>query len=141
MTGNCHDTEDLTQETFLRALKRLDSFAPGTQMRAWLLRIATNAFFDVKRRSRRVISLERPDSIPAAGVGPEHRLEKEEQNELLRRALDELSSTTRLVFHLRTYEGLSFREIGSMAGISEESARWHMLQARAKLTARLADKM
>ena len=58
LTGNSHDTEDLTQETFLRALNRLDSFQRSTRMRSWLLRIATNAFFDVRRKRRRV------------GVGP-----------------------------------------------------------------------
>ena len=54
LTGNTHDTEDLTQETFLRALKRLDSFRPGTAMRAWLLRIATNAFFDARLAGVRI---------------------------------------------------------------------------------------
>src|SRR5947207_1850416 len=50
MTGNAHDTEDLTQETFLRALKRFDTFKQGTNLRAWLLRIASNAFFDLSRK-------------------------------------------------------------------------------------------
>src|SRR5271166_3165251 len=50
LTGDMHDTEDLTQETFLRALNRFSSFRPGTNMRTWLLRIASNAFFDVHRR-------------------------------------------------------------------------------------------
>src|SRR3954453_14211858 len=53
LSGGTHETEDLTQETFLRALRRYDSFRPGTRMRAWLLRIATNAFFDARRKRRR----------------------------------------------------------------------------------------
>ena len=53
LTGNTHDTEDLTQETFLRALNRLDTFRPGTNMRSWLLRIACNAFFDWQRKRKR----------------------------------------------------------------------------------------
>jgi RNA polymerase sigma-70 factor, ECF subfamily len=141
MTGNRHDTEDLTQETFLRALKRLDSFTPGTQMRAWLLRIASNAFFDVKRKRRHGDRQPLSESIPAAEARPERSLEAAEQNELLRAALEELSETTRLVFHLRTQEELSFKEIGTTAGVSEEAARWHMLQARTKLAARLAGKL
>lgn len=141
MTGNTHDTEDLTQETFLRALNRLETFAPGTQMRAWLLRIATNALADVRRKRQRASWKPLPEEVPGNGRRPEHSLEAAEQNELLRTALEELSETTRLVFHLRTQEELSFREIGEMAGTSEESARWHMHQARGKLMARLADKV
>jgi RNA polymerase sigma-70 factor (ECF subfamily) len=141
MTGNTHDTEDLTQETFLRALNRLDSFTPGTKMRAWLLRIATNALFDLKRKRQRVLHRPLPDEVPGAGRGPEQPLEAAEQNALLHAALEELSETTRLVFHLRTQEELSFREIGEMANVSEEAARWHMHQARTKLMARLAGKV
>src|SRR5271165_5723149 len=54
MTGNTHDTEDLAQETFLRALKKQETFQPGTQLRSWLLRIAANAFFDVRRKRQRL---------------------------------------------------------------------------------------
>ncbi len=53
-TGNAHDAEDLTQETFLRAWNRLDSFRPGSGMKPWLLRIAANAAHDVRRRRGRV---------------------------------------------------------------------------------------
>src|SRR5277367_3770287 len=42
MTGNQHDTEDLTQETFLRALRKQETFQANTRLRSWLLRIATN---------------------------------------------------------------------------------------------------
>jgi RNA polymerase sigma-70 factor (ECF subfamily) len=141
MTGNRHDTEDLTQETFLRALNRLESFTPGTSMRAWLLRIASNAFFDLRRKHGRLRQQPLKDSFPSADSRPEKPLEAAEQNELLRVALEELSETTRLVFHLRTQEELSFREIGELTGVTEEAARWHMHQARTKLTTKLAGKV
>jgi len=65
MTGNTHDTEDLAQETFLRALKKQETFRPGTRLRPWLLRIAANAFFDLRRKQQRVHSRPLPDN--AAG--------------------------------------------------------------------------
>lgn len=140
MTGNSHDTEDLTQETFLRALKRLDTFEPGTRMRAWLLRIAANAFFDVQRKRQRLtfqtLEQEQADSSPR----PEDRLELAEQSELLKTALAQLTDLTRMVFHLRAVEDLSFREIAVLAGTTEQAARWHMHQARTKLLERLAEK-
>ncbi len=138
LTNSTHDTEDLTQETFLRALKRFDTFRPGTRMRNWLLRIASNAFFDVRRKRARL----RPETLveePAAPLQPpEHSLETQEESALLRAGLEELSELTRMVFHLRAEEDLSFKEIGELAGTSEQAARWHMHQARTKLLQRLA---
>jgi RNA polymerase sigma factor (sigma-70 family) len=141
LTGNTHDTEDLTQETFLRALDRLDSFQPGTRMRAWLLRIASNAFLDVCRKRQRVtvqpLAVDPPADVPPA----EQALETAEQAALVRAALAELSETTRMVFHLRAQEDLSFREIAELVGTSEQAARWHMHQARSKLLKQLDENL
>jgi DNA-directed RNA polymerase specialized sigma24 family protein len=57
----------------------------------------------------------------------------------VRAALAELTDLTRLVFHLRAEEDLSFREIAELAGTSEEAARWHMRQARLHLLERLGE--
>jgi RNA polymerase sigma-70 factor (ECF subfamily) len=141
MTGNTHDTEDLTQETFLRALNRLETFRPGTRMRAWLLRIASNAFFDVQRLRGRARVKPLEQDVPAGGRGPEAALESAEQNALLQAALAGLSNTDRMVFHLRVQEDLSHREIAEILDISEEAARWHLHQARTKLMKRLAGKV
>jgi DNA-directed RNA polymerase specialized sigma24 family protein len=51
--------------------------------------------------------------------------------------MEELSDTTRAVFHLRVQEALPFRQIGEMLDLSEDAARWHMHQARTKLMARV----
>jgi RNA polymerase sigma-70 factor (ECF subfamily) len=138
LTNSTHDTEDLTQETFLRALKRLDTYRPGTQMRNWLLRIASNAFFDVRRKRGRLKAAPLVDDHPAADQPPEQPLETREESELARAALEELSELTRMVFHLRAEEDLSFKEIADLAGTSEQAARWHMHQARTKLLQRMA---
>jgi RNA polymerase sigma-70 factor (ECF subfamily) len=141
MTGNTHDTEDLTQETFLRALDRFATFRPGTRLRAWLLRIASNAFFDVQRQRGRVRVKPLEQDVPATGRPPEQAVESAEQNDLLQAALAGLSNTDRMVFHLRVQEELSHREIAEILEISEEAARWHLHQARAKLMKRLAGKV
>jgi RNA polymerase sigma-70 factor (ECF subfamily) len=137
LSGNAHDTDDLTQETFLRALGRLESFQPGTNLRAWLLRIASNLFFDERRRRCRARRVPLPDEVPGQGVAVESRLETTERSALVRLALQELSELTRLVFHLRVQEDLSFKEVAEMAGTTEQAARWHMHHARTTLLARL----
>ena len=138
--GDAHDAEDLTQETFLRAWKHLDSFQAGSGMRVWLLRIATNAALDVKRRRRRVGFQTLEHDPPIGSPSPEHRLEIAEQCVLVEIALRELSEMSRMVFHLRAQEDLSFREIAALVGTSEQGARWHMHQARTKLLKHFAEK-
>jgi RNA polymerase sigma-70 factor, ECF subfamily len=136
MTGDVHDTEELTQETFLRALSRLVSFRPGTKMRAWLLRIARNACLDAQRKRKRARRVEFQDE-PGTDRHPGYWIETEEQAALLRTAMEELSETARTVFHLRAQESLSFKEIASLLETTEEAARWHMHQARTKLLKRI----
>jgi len=139
LTGNIHETEDLTQETFLRALRLLDSFQPGTRMRAWLLRIASNAFFDERRKRKRSRLGSLNHDPPGHGPAPGQLLETAERGALVSKALEQLSELTRLVFHLRAQEGLSFKEIAEVARTTEQSARWHMHQARTRLLEILGD--
>lgn len=137
LTGNRHDADDLTQETFARALAAWHSFAAGTNVRAWLLRIASNLFLDEhrKRRRRGVQSLE--CEVAGFEPSPDSTLETREQAALARAVLEKLSETTRLVFHLRVSEELPYREIAAMIGVTEEAARWHMRHARVTLLQRL----
>jgi RNA polymerase sigma factor (sigma-70 family) len=133
LTGDADRTEDLTQETFLRALQNLGTFRSGTRLRSWLLRIASNAFFDEQRRARRHRIESLDHDPPAQFVPPERSLELAEQGERVRAALGQLSELTRLVFHLRVEEELPFREIAELAGTTEQGARWHMHHARTRL--------
>jgi RNA polymerase sigma-70 factor (ECF subfamily) len=138
-TGNAHDAEDLTQETFLRAWHRRDTFEAGTARRVWLLRIAANAACDVARRRKRVAFVPLAHE-PAGESRPGQALETAEASALLKAALGQLSEMTRMVFHLRAQEDLSFREIAALVGTTEQGARWHMHQARTKLLKHLAEK-
>src|SRR3990170_6691792 len=53
LTGNAHDAEDLTQETFIRVFRSLANYKPGT-FEGWLHRITTNLFLDMARRKQRI---------------------------------------------------------------------------------------
>jgi RNA polymerase sigma-70 factor (ECF subfamily) len=139
MTGNVHDAEELTQETFLRALRRFESFQPGTQLRSWLLRIATNVCQDLRRQQKRARRVPLPNDLPSTEAAPDSRLLTADQAGLLKTALEDLSDTTRAVFHLRVQEDLPFREIAQLVGTTEQAARWHMHQARCKLLKRMND--
>jgi|SRR5262245_26073804 len=80
MLGSLHEAEDLAQETYLRAWRRFDSFAPGTSFRAWLYRIATNACLNAiasRKHVQRLLpdqqapatdTVQMPDGAPPADV-------------------------------------------------------------------------
>jgi RNA polymerase sigma-70 factor (ECF subfamily) len=145
LTADRHEAEDLSQETFLRAIERRSSFKAGTNARAWLLRIATNVFLD-RRRRRAVMKIAKlPDEMSVAHraneAQPGQGLEARELHASVERAIAELPETQRVVFVLRSLEDLSFRQIAEAVGTTEETARWHMMQARRHLLAKLDGKL
>jgi RNA polymerase sigma-70 factor (ECF subfamily) len=132
LTHDRHTAEDLAQDAFLKALAHLDSFRPGTNFRAWLFRIAHNAFVNHTRgaaRQRRPVSEDLADRDP----GPSERAEERESLQRLGQAVARLPAEFRAAFLLRAEEGLSFREIGRALGLTEETARWRVFKARQKL--------
>ena len=138
LCGNVHDAQDLAQETFLKAMAAAGSFKAGSNLRAWLLRIASNAFLDMRRR-RKTARARPMEAEPAVTM-----VDGVEQSELMRHlagAIGQLEDVQRTVFLLRTEEDLSFREIAEVIKTSEETARWHMMQARRKLMKELDGKV
>jgi RNA polymerase sigma-70 factor (ECF subfamily) len=148
LTASAHDAEDLSQETFLKAIERRSSFQSGSNVRAWLMRIATNAFLDRQRR-RKVMKLAPPTDDQSAArepgsdrtPAPGHAMEAREVHASVERAIAELAETPRLIFVLRSLEEMSFRDIAEALSLTEETARWHMMQARRQLLAKLVGKL
>jgi len=140
LTGNRHDAEDLTQETFVRVFRSLSSYTPGT-FEGWLHRITTNLFLDQVRRKQRIrmeamgdddgLYPARPDSSPERGF--EHaNLDHDVQ-----RALDALSPEYRAAVVLCDIEGLSYEEIAVTLGIKLGTVRSRIHRARSQLRAAL----
>jgi RNA polymerase sigma-70 factor (ECF subfamily) len=133
LTRDRHAAEDLTQETFLRALAAVKSFRPGSNFRAWVFRIGHNNFVNQKRAERRT-KHPLPDDAAAHGIGSaESAAENREALETVNRAVAELPVDFREALLLRVDEGLSFREVAKVLGTTEETARWRVFKARQKL--------
>jgi RNA polymerase sigma-70 factor (ECF subfamily) len=134
-----HTAEDLAQDAFLKALNGLHTFRPGTNFRAWLYRIAHNTFANHRRSSRPRQPY--PEDLAAGDEGPVERALSREALGLLARAVGRLPTEFRAALLLRAEEGLSFREIGQVLGITEETARWRVFKARQKLMTVLAPQL
>lgn len=140
LTANASDAEDLTQETFLRALRTLDSYRPDGQFKAWLFRIATNLFLDDKKASRTRSVITSNDLSLQAGsdeLSPELALDRSEMLGILWNAIRTLSKEQQVVIMLRAVEHLDYPEIAGILGVKEATARWHMYEARRVLRHKL----
>jgi RNA polymerase sigma factor (sigma-70 family) len=137
LTGNQHDAEDLTQETFVRVFRSLSTYQPGT-FEGWLHRITTNLFLDSARRKRRI----RMDAMGEDGdryasedelAAPERAFEHAYLDQDVQRALDALPPEYRAAVVLCDVEGLSYEEIAATLGIKLGTVRSRIHRARARL--------
>jgi RNA polymerase sigma factor (sigma-70 family) len=139
LTGNPHDAEDLTQETFVRVFRSLASYKPGT-FEGWLHRITTNLFLDIVRRRARIRMEALPDDsdrIPGQGPEPEQVFSDTHLDPMLQAALDELPPEFRAAVVLCDVEGLSYEEIGATLGVKLGTVRSRIHRGRAALRSSL----
>ena len=135
LTGNQHDAEDLTQETFVRVFRSLASYRPGT-FEGWLHRITTNLFLDMVRRRARIRMEALPedsDRIAGHGPEPEQVFSDTHLDPALQSALDQLPPEFRAAVVLCDVEGLSYEEIGATLGVKLGTVRSRIHRGRLAL--------
>lgn len=140
LTRDRHRAEDLTQETFLKALAGLDSFRLGSNFRAWLFRIGHNNFVNLKRGEKR-IGQPFPQETAEVAVGAPELAADREALRIVGDAVANLPTEYRAALMLRAEDGLSFREIAGILKTTEETARWRVFKARQKLMKVLAPEL
>lgn len=147
MSGNPADAEDLVQETYLRAFRSLHQFRAGTNLRAWLFKILTNAFInEYRKRSRqpRKTSLDDVEDyylythLIDSGIQPSASRPEEEvlasiTDDDVLRALEALSVEFREVVLLADVEGFSYREIAEIMDIPVGTVMSRLHRARRRL--------
>jgi len=150
MTGNEQDAEDVVQETFLNAYRRLRRFELRSSFGTWVHRIAVNCSLDLIRARQREAERRRPAeaapgrdllSVPAGDPTPERRALSAELRQRLEAALGELSPMERAAFVMRHLEGLSIDEIGRMLGRRPDAAKNCVFRAVQKIRRALEPSM
>lgn len=134
LCGDLHMAEDLTSETFLKAIIKIGSYDGRVKASTWLCTIGRNLYLnEVKKRSRHVPL----EGIPVMeGDSMEDTYVKREQAELVRKLILELEEPKNRVVIMRQ-QGLSFRDIGDALGKSENWARVTFYRAKEKILERL----
>ena len=136
--------EDVTQEVFLSALRRMRETDRPITFKPWLYEIAKNACIDQFRRSRRAeeVSFDAGDGLGAQDHGrlvargstPDVAVEHKQQLDDLCGAFGGLSATHHEVLVLRELEGLSYREIGDRLGMTRPAVESTLFRARRRLS-------
>lgn len=143
MSRDPHTAEEITQETFFRALKEMRHFKGNCSVTSWLCQIARNLYLDQLRKSRRLLPESDVEESLASRQSPssdvaETCIQKEDALSIYR-ILHCLDEPYKEVFILRTLGELSFREIGDIFGKEESWARVTYHRARMKILKELQD--
>lgn len=132
LCGNPTVAEDITQETFYKALRSVSRFRGDCHVRTWLFQIAKNEWLLYCRKQKRLVSLEEwPEAV--SEDGPEEEVARRELLARVRRRLDELPEPYHSVFLLRHFGELPFSQIGQLCGKTENWARVTYYRAKEKL--------
>lgn len=131
MTRNQADAEDLVQEAYLRAFRSFHTFQEGTNLRAWLFRILTNAYINIYRaKQRRPVETDLDDledlylyrrlgsmETAAASMSAEEQFMDLFTDDEVKQALEDLPDNFRLPVLLADVEGFAYKEIAEMLDI------------------------
>jgi RNA polymerase sigma-70 factor (ECF subfamily) len=149
MTGNESDAQDVVQETFLRAYRRLDRFESRANFGTWLYRIGVNCSLDMMRKrktesSQRVqASGDDPDAtdpmdnLVSGDPQPDRMMLSAEVKAKVQDAMKALSPVERTAFILRHFEGHSIEEIGKSLGLGAGATKNSVFRAVQKLRRQL----
>jgi RNA polymerase sigma-70 factor (ECF subfamily) len=144
LVGNPTDAEDLLQEIFLTAHRKLDGFRGESSLGTWLYRLATNQCLDYLRsRAARTGQLtDALDDDPTlADAGTKGLAQQTVTKMDLERAIARLPEGCRAAFVLHDIEGLEHREVGEVLGIAEGTSKSQVHKARMRLRTLLRERI
>ncbi len=139
LSGNQHDAEDLTQETFMRVFRSLNKYQAGT-FEGWLHRITTNLFLDMVRHRSKIRMEALPEDyerVPGTDMPPEQAYSVANLDPALQSALDNLAPDFRVAVVLCDVVGMSYDEIAETLGVKMGTVRSRIHRGRSQLRAAL----
>jgi RNA polymerase sigma-70 factor (ECF subfamily) len=130
---------DVAQEAMFRAWSHREKFTEPGQVRPWLWRVAHNLCIDAIRVRKRMVPSDTLPDRPSTDrtVEPGRRLELEDERQMVREALDELSPRHRELLVRRELDGETYEDLAAEMGVSVEGARAVLFRARRCLQSQL----
>lgn len=134
LTHNDDISEELTQETFYRAVKKINTYKGECKISVWLCQIAKNLWYDKCRKDKRLVHIEESElfNLQALNNIEEEIISKEEKM-LLKDKIQKLDKKISEVIYLRIVGELSFKEIGIIMNKTENWARVTFYRGKNKM--------
>ena len=134
LTHNSDISEELTQETFYKAVQKIDSYKGECKISVWLCQIAKNLWFDQCRKNKKRKNTEEIDLTDTQMLNTlEEQIISKDEKVSLYRKMQKLDGKTREVIYLRITGELSFKEIGTILNKTENWARVTFYRGKNKL--------
>ncbi len=138
LTKNEKEAEEIAQETFVKALKAIDSYDGSKDIRAWLFTITKNSFISKCRKGKHESNYELiSDEIEDSRKDFIEVMADREYSMLIHRYIHDLSEPYKEVFSLRVFGELSFSEIGELFGKSDSWSRVTFFRAKKMILERM----
>lgn len=128
-----HIAEEITQETFFKALEKIETFKGDCKLYTWLCQIAKNALYDFYKKEKKKVSINEYSEYLTFDLDFVLRFEEKEDVMKIHVLLRKLEEPYKEVFSLRIFAGLSFKNIGEIFGKSDGWARVVFYRAKNKL--------
>ena len=132
LTQNVDIAEELTQETFYKMIKKINTYKGNCKFSVWLCEIAKNTWYDELRKNKRKLDYDTENNISNGRNIEEDYIEKEEVEEVYQK-IEEFGEETKRVMFLRINSELSFKQIGDILGKSETWARVTFYRGKQKI--------
>ena len=133
LTHNSDISEELTQETFYRAVKKINTFKGDCKMSVWLCQIAKNLWYDELKKNKKIENIGDEMFLIKSEDKIEDRVLLNESKVELYKKMQKLDKQTREVIYLRITGELSFKEIGDILNKTENWARVTFYRGKQKL--------
>jgi RNA polymerase sigma-70 factor (ECF subfamily) len=124
--GDRHLAEDAAQEAFAKAAVKLPQLRRKSRFAGWLAAICRNAAKDMVRRT---IDFHAANELSTVAGQPD----QDDTTEVVREAIGRLSASTRELVFLRYYDGLSYEQISSVLGLSQQTINGRLRRAKRKM--------
>lgn len=135
LTRNIDLSEELTQETFYRAVKKINTYKGECKISVWLCQIAKNLWYDYLKKNKKISKFnQEKDNIEL--IQEDNIIEKiisDEEKIILYKKIQKLDEKTREVIYLRVTGELTFKEIGTILNKTENWARVTFYRGKNKL--------
>ena len=135
ITGDTYMAEDICHEAFIKLYKRAQVFPDLNQARYWLIRVVKNIAYNHEKKiqsEKKAFEKLQKNSIPSSEP-EEPDFIKQETERIVQDAISKLPYNFRVVLILKEYEGLTYKQIGSIIGISEANVKVRVFRGREKL--------